>query len=111
MFLKQFHKTKTVFRYGTTGDECYFILKGKIKLLCPEKQLVDFRDEEDMIRFYAENFDEVIWSKVEDAEEIKEMARLYLQDPEKFDFEKEDIEVRSPALPKRVQPLERPLRH
>ena len=77
MILKQFQKDQTVFRYGTTGDECYFILKGSVKILCPEKYTVEFREEEDMIKFYAENFDEIIWSKVEEAEEIKEMARLY----------------------------------
>jgi len=49
-----------------------------VKILRPEKVVIDFNDEEDMIKFYAENFDEVIWSKVEDAEEIKEMAQLYL---------------------------------
>ena len=31
-----------------------------------------------MVKFYAENFEEVIWEKVDDADEIKEMARLYL---------------------------------
>lgn len=60
-------------------------------MIRPEKQVVEFKSEEDMIKFYAENFDEVIWEKVDDGDEIREMARLYLEDPNKFDFEKEDL--------------------
>ena len=63
-----------------------------------------------MIKFYAENFDEVIWEKVDDADEIKEMARLYLSDPNMFDFEKEEESKADPCLPEAVQPLQRPLR-
>ena len=60
-------------------------------MIRPEKQVVEFKSEEDMIEFYAENFDEVIWEKVDDGDEIRDMARLYLEDPNKFDFEKEDL--------------------
>lgn len=33
--LKSYEKGQTVFRYGTTGDECFFIIKGKVVQLAP----------------------------------------------------------------------------
>ena len=47
----------------------------------------------ELIKFYAENFDQVIWEKVEDADEIKELARLYLQNPHRLDFSMPVIEL------------------
>jgi len=94
-----------VFRYGTTGTECYFILKGRVAMLQPEKVTIDVKTEQEMIQFYAEHFNSVIWEKVDDGEEIKEMARLYLNDPENLDFtvlkveiDKEDTSHRYPNI-------------
>ena len=46
-----------------------------------------FNTEEELIIFYAQHYDQVIWEKVEDGEEVREMAQLYLIEPENFDFE------------------------
>ena len=79
MILKQFEEGRTVFRYGTTGDECFFIIKGKIAMMQPTKEIITCNGEEDIIKFYAENFDEIIWEKVEDADEMKEMPLPHWQ--------------------------------
>ena len=47
------------------------------------------RTEQDLIKFYADNFDDVIWDKVEEGEELKELATLYRNDPDALDFAKE----------------------
>lgn len=55
-------------------------------MLSPEKVTVNVRTEQDLIKFYAENFDSIIWEKVEDMADIKQMARLYLDDPDLIEF-------------------------
>ena len=47
------------------------------------------RTEQDLIKFYADNFDDVIWDKVEEGEELKELATLYRNDPDALDFTKD----------------------
>ena len=40
------------------------------------------RTEQDLVKFYADNFDDVIWDKVEEGDELKELALLYRNDPD-----------------------------
>ena len=69
--LRQYQAGQTVFRYGTTSDECFFVIKGRVQKLMPNKLTFAAKYEEDLIRFYADNFDNIIWEKVEDADEIR----------------------------------------
>ena len=73
--------------YGTTGDECYFLLKGKVQRMVPEKTTFAAKTEEDLIRIYAENYENVIWDKIEDGKEMKRIVELYLDDPENLDLD------------------------
>ena len=92
MILKSFEKDQTIYRYGTQGDECYFICKGRIALLQPICEKVECSSEQDLIKFYAENYSEVIWEKVDDAEEIQGLAKLYLENPSALDFTAQKLE-------------------
>ena len=53
----------------------------------PKKLTFAAKYEEDLIRFYAENYDNIIWEKVEDAEEIRQAVEMYLEDPNALEFE------------------------
>ena len=55
------------------------------------------RTEQDLIKFYADNFDDVIWDKVEEGEELKELATLYRNDPDALDFAKEKDAQQEPG--------------
>ena len=58
-------------RYGSSTEECYFLIKGQVSQLLPEKETIQVREEEELIKFYAENFDDIIWGRVEEAEQVK----------------------------------------
>jgi len=85
--LKKYAAGQTVLRYGQTGDECYFVISGIIKKLTPVRQTVMVKQEEDLVKYYAEHADEVIWETVEDAAEMQEIVRLYKENPSRLDFE------------------------
>ena len=55
--------------------------------MVPQKVEFEAKSEEDLIRIYAENYENVIWEKVEDGEEMKRIVDLYLEDPEKLELE------------------------
>lgn len=57
MILKPYEIGRTVSRYGSTGDECHFIIKGKIEKYSPECEKVLVNTEQDLIKFYAEHYD------------------------------------------------------
>ena len=61
-------------RYGSSTEECYFLIKGQVSQLLPEKETIQVREEEELIKFYAQNFDDIIWGRVEEAEQVKMMA-------------------------------------
>ena len=99
MTVKRFEAQSTVLRYGKTSDECFFVIKGQVKQLVSSKKEVEVRREEDLIKFYADNFDDVIWAKIDEADQVKQMASLYRDDPNQFDFE---IEKSHAKLPEKV---------
>ena len=53
----------------------------------PEKKTFAAKTEEDLIRIYAENYENVIWDKIEDGKEMKRIVDLYLDDPENLDLD------------------------
>ena len=55
--------------------------------MVPEKTTFATKTEEDLIRIYAENYENVIWDKIEDGKEMKRIVELYLDDPENLDLD------------------------
>ena len=55
--------------------------------MVPEKKTFAAKTEEDLIRIYAENYENVIWDKIEDGKEMKRIVDLYLDDPENLDLD------------------------
>lgn len=42
-----------------------------------------------MIKFYAEHFDDIIWEKIDEADEIKHLAKVYRENPNSLDFQED----------------------
>lgn len=57
MTLRQYSPGQTLSRYGSHSDECFFMLRGKVERMLPEKTSIAVKTEEDLIKFYAENYD------------------------------------------------------
>lgn len=86
--LKQYTTGQTVIRYGHTSDECFFLIKGKVEKMAPSKTSFEAKYEEDLVKFYAENYDSIIWEKVDEGEEMKKIVDMYLEDPDGLELER-----------------------
>ena len=64
---------------------CFFVLQGTVEVKAPVVEHVNVKTEKELIQYCARNIDNIIWEKVEDAEEMKALARQYLEDPEGYD--------------------------
>lgn len=69
-------------RYGSSSEDCFFLIRGKVEKLVPVKTSFTAKYEEDLIKYYADNYDNIIWEKVDDCEEVKHFVDMYRSDPD-----------------------------
>ena len=74
-----------MYRYGSAGSSCYFVLQGKVELKAPVVEEVTVKTEKELIQYCAKNIGSIVWEKVEDGYEMRELAQQYLDDPEGYD--------------------------
>ena len=56
--------------------------------MLPVKTSLEAKYEEDLIKFYADHYDNIIWEKVEDSEETKKIVEMYMEDTSKLDLDR-----------------------
>ena len=64
----------TVYRYGSAGQNAYFVLRGKVELKAPVVEEITVKTEKELIKYCADNINNIVWEKVEDGYEMKELA-------------------------------------
>ena len=90
MKVHRYSAGETVYRYGGTGQDCYFVLQGRVELKAPVTEEVTVKTEKELIQYCAANMNSIIWEKVEDGYEMKALAQQYLDDPEGYDLLEQD---------------------
>lgn len=59
-------------------SECFFVVKGSIMAISPQRFTHTFSNSADLIKFCAEHYKEIIWEKMPDGLKLRERTQEHI---------------------------------